>query len=220
MKVTVFSEISIDGKLTLGAGNSSKELFSLLDQDDMRFIHKFRGEVDGIMVGRKTVETDNPSLTNRYELNKNPVRIVPSRSIDIPKESNILKDNVKTIIVTTEVGGTDEKIDFIKSRGKDCLICGKDGVDFEMLFKKLESEYNIKSIMLEGGGNLNWSLFEKDLVDEIILMQLPVIIGGESNISLVDGKGFTDLNSIKKFKVSEVEPRKNYTLMKYTRNYN
>lgn len=217
MKLTVFSEISIDGKLTLGAGNSSKDLFSLLEQEDMKFIHKFRGEVDGIMVGRKTVETDNPSLTNRYEENKNPIRIIPSRSIDISEESNILKDDVRTIILTTEKGGEKEKIEYIRSAGKECIICGEDSVDFEAVFKILENEYNINSIMLEGGGNLNWSLFEKDLVDEIILMQLPVIIGGESNVSLVDGKGFTTLDTLRKFKVSEVESRKNYTLLKYTR---
>ena len=63
-------------------------------------------------------------------------------------------------------------------------------MDFKSLFKYLEKEFNIKSIMLEGGGYLNWTLFEQNLVDEIILMQLPVIIGGYDNVSLVDGDGF------------------------------
>lgn len=43
MKTTIFSQISIDGKLTMGAGNSSKELFSLFSSEDMEFIHLFRG---------------------------------------------------------------------------------------------------------------------------------------------------------------------------------
>jgi len=45
MKTTIFSQISIDGKLTMGAGNSSKELFSLFSNEDMEFIHLFRGNV-------------------------------------------------------------------------------------------------------------------------------------------------------------------------------
>ncbi|MNL71947.1 hypothetical protein D3C87_1971810 [compost metagenome] len=46
-------------------------------------------------------------------------------------------------------------------------------------------------------------------------MQLPIIIGGGTNITLVDGTGYTDLNFVKKFKVVEVLPNKNYTLLRY-----
>ncbi|MNI93239.1 2,5-diamino-6-ribosylamino-4(3H)-pyrimidinone 5'-phosphate reductase [compost metagenome] len=69
--------------------------------------------------------------------------------------------------------------------------------------------------MVEGGGYLNWHLFNQGLVDEIILMQLPIIIGGATNITLVDGEGYTEIEGIKKFKVAEVQPRDNYTLLRY-----
>ncbi|WP_256989975.1 dihydrofolate reductase family protein, partial [Paenibacillus sp. VTT E-133280] len=82
-KTTIFSQISIDGKLTMGAGNSSKELFSLFSNEDMEFIHLFRGNVQGIMVGKNTILTDNPFLTNRYEENKNPIRIIPTTTFQI-----------------------------------------------------------------------------------------------------------------------------------------
>ncbi|AQR94671.1 dihydrofolate reductase family protein [Clostridium saccharoperbutylacetonicum] len=217
MKVTLFSQVSIDGKLTLGAGSSSKDLFTLLDDNDKKFIHEFRGKVDGIMVGKKTIDTDNPFLTNRYQENRNPIRIVPTSTMDLDFSSNIFTDNEKTIVVTTEEGKDDGKIDYIKSIGKECLVFGKDKVDFTNLFKHLEKEFNIKSIMLEGGGYLNWTLFEENLVDEIILMQLPIIIGGYDNVSLVDGKGFKDIESLKKFEFLECKPRKNYSMLRFKR---
>lgn len=217
MKVTLLSQVSIDGKLTLGSGNSSKDLFNLLDESDKKFIHEFRGKVDGIMVGKKTIDTDNPFLTNRYDENKNPVRIVPTRTMNLDFSSNIFTDNGKTIVVTTQNGKNDEKMGFIKYIGKDCLVFGENKVDFKSLFKHLEKEFNIKSIMLEGGGYLNWTLFEENLVDEIILMQLPVIIGGYDNVSLVDGAGFHDLQSVKKFKCIECKLRKNYNLLRFER---
>lgn len=215
MKTSIFSQISIDGKLTLGQGQSSKPLFSLFDESDMRFIHKFRGQVGGIMVGKNTIQTDNPFLTNRYEDNKDPVRIIPTRNMDISLDSNVLTDSGRTIIVTTENGKDDRKIDILKERNKDCLICGQDEVDFVQLYQQLEEKFGITSLMVEGGGFLNWHVFNQGLVDEIILMQLPIIIGGASNITLVDGAGYNQLDYAKKFKMVEVEPRENYTLLRY-----
>lgn len=216
MKTTIFSQVSIDGKLTLGKGISSKELFSLLDTEDFQFIHKFRGQVDGIMVGRKTIDIDNPFLTNRYEINKNPVRIVPTASMKISLDSNILNDDEKAIIVTTEQGARSEKFDYInKMKNKDCIICGKESVDFCELFKQLENKFSIKSIMVEGGGQINWNIIKEGLVDEIILMQLPNVIGGSSNVTLVDGEGYTHLSDTKNFELCDVEPKKNYILLRY-----
>lgn len=60
MKVTMFCQTTIDGKLSLGRGISSKEILSLLDEEDKRYIHSFRGKVDGIMVGKSTLQIDNP----------------------------------------------------------------------------------------------------------------------------------------------------------------
>ncbi len=217
MKTVIFSQISIDGKITLGAGNSSKGLFDMFSTDDMRYIHNFRGSMDGIMVGRKTVEADNPFLTNRFEQNRNPVRIVPTNTMDIALDANIFKDGEKTIIVTTENCANNEKVEAIRKLHKNCIVCGKDTVDFKKLFQQLEGIYSIHSIMVEGGGRLNWSLINEELVDEIVLMQLPVIIGGANNISLVDGDGYTHLPELKRYELREVQPEHNYTLLRYTR---
>lgn len=215
MKTVIFSQISIDGKLTLGAGKSSRDLFSLLREEDRRFIHKFRGNVDAIMVGRKTIETDNPFLTNRYEEDKNPIRIVPTCSMNISPDSNIFIDGNRTIIVTSEQSVSAGKIEAIRKINKDCIICGKESVDFRRLFHMLEDNYSIHSIMAEGGGQLNWNLIRDGLVDEIILMQLPVIIGGASNTTLVDGDGYTELSELKKYELQEIQPRQGYTLLRY-----
>ncbi|MNJ52801.1 2,5-diamino-6-ribosylamino-4(3H)-pyrimidinone 5'-phosphate reductase [compost metagenome] len=215
MKTSIFSQISIDGKLTLGAGQSSKPLFSLFDSNDIEYIHKFRGNVDGIMVGKNTITTDNPYLTNRYENNKNPIRIIPTRAMEISLDSNVLTDEGKTIIVTTEKGKDEKKMEILRQRNKECLICGEDEVDFVELYRQLEEKFGITSLMVEGGGFLNWHIINKGLVDEIILMQLPIIIGGSSNITLVDGDGYTEMDYIKRFKVAEVQQRDNYTLLRY-----
>ena len=218
MKVTVFSQISIDGKLTLGNGASSKPLFQRFNDEDMRFIHKFRGEVDAIMVGRNTIVTDDPQLTNRYETGRNPVRIIPTTSLDFPVSAKILSSPGETIIATTEQARDHQMVELIRSQGKEVLFAGATHVDFNMLFPLLEAR-GIKHIMVEGGGQLNWQVFNLDLVDEIILMQLPIIIGGSETTTLIDGEGYRDIAMTKSFKLHAFEARTNYNLLHFKREH-
>ena len=218
MKVTVFSQISIDGKLTLGNGASSKPLFQRFNDEDMRFIHKFRGEVDAIMVGRNTIVTDDPQLTNRYETGRDPVRIIPTSSLDFPVSAKILSSPGETIIATTEQARDHEMVELIRPQGKEVLFAGAAHVDFKMLFPLLEAR-GIKHIMVEGGGQLNWEVFNLDLVDEIILMQLPIIIGGSETTTLIDGEGYRDISMTKSFKLHAFEARTNYNLLHFKREH-
>jgi len=48
---------------------------------------------------------------------------------------------------------------------------------------------NIRRILLEGGGTLNFSMLQEKLVDEVIIAIAPVLVGGKNAISLVEGEG-------------------------------
>ena len=82
------------------------------------------------------------------------------------------------------------------------------------LLKTLE----IDTILLEGGGNLNWGFIENDLIDEIRLTVAPWIVGGKEATSLVEGIGFDKMEDARKFKLLEVRSRNNYVVLKYKRN--
>ncbi len=81
------------------------------------------------------------------------------------------------------------------------------------LLKSLE----IDTILLEGGGNLNWSFIEHDLVDEIRITVAPLIVGGMGATSLVEGIGFDKMEDALKFKLLKVSHRNNYVVLKYKR---
>lgn len=216
MKVTVFSQISIDGKLTLGSQASSKPLFKHFDDEDMRFIHKFRGEVDAIMVGRNTIVTDDPQLNNRFGSGRHPIRIIPTASLDFSLSSKVLSSPEHTIIVTTEQARDHAMVDQIRAQGKEVIFSGVDRVDFKQLFPLLEAR-GIKHIMVEGGGHLNWQVFNLDLVDEIMLMQLPIIIGGSETTTLTDGEGYQDIDMTNAFKLHAFEARTHYNFLHFKR---
>lgn len=215
MKITIFSQISIDGKLTLGHGGSSKGLFQRLSDEDMQFIHQFRGKVDAIMVGRNTIVTDDPQLTNRYG-GGNPLRIIPTASLDFPDSARVLCSPEDSLIVTTERARGHAMIQRIREHGKEVLFAGIDRVDFNLLFSLLKQR-GIEHIMVEGGGYLNWQMFDLDVVDDIILMQLPIIIGGATTTTLADGEGYQDINNTKVFALHHFDARSNYNLLHFKR---
>ncbi|WP_333785281.1 dihydrofolate reductase family protein [Thermocrinis sp.] len=192
--VIIVSEVSVDGKLTLYRGASSKELMSLMDMEAYRYLHEIRAKVDGIMVGCETVRTDNPSLTVRYAEGKNPVRIIPCSTANVPLDANIFSKDAPTIIVST-LRAPKERIDKIRELGAEVWIVGEDLVDFERLLPMLY-ERGIKSLMVEGGSSINWEFVKRGFVDEIRLIHLPVIVGGENVPTLVGGEGFKSLKNL------------------------
>ncbi|MFN3976996.1 MAG: 2,5-diamino-6-(ribosylamino)-4(3H)-pyrimidinone 5'-phosphate reductase [Aquificaceae bacterium] len=192
--VIIVSEVSVDGKLTLYRGASSKELMTLMDQEAYRYLHEIRAKVDGIMVGCETVRTDNPSLTVRYAKGKNPTRIIPCSTANVPTDANIFSKDAPTIIVTTK-RAPQERIEKIKAVGAEVMVVGEDLVDFDRLLPMLY-ERGIKSLMVEGGASINWEFIKRGYVDEIRLIHLPVIVGGENVPTLVGGEGFKSLKNL------------------------
>lgn len=175
MKVQIFSEVTLDGKLSMKKNYSSKNLLDNLNENEMRFIHDCRGKVDGILIGRNTVTIDDPSLTNRFGSGKQPDRIVISNSLSFTFNESIFKNDAHTIIVTSEKKLKHPAVDTIYQLGHECIFVGGDFVDFGVLFQRLENEKGYESIMIEGGGTVINNVLELNLVDEIIILRLPII---------------------------------------------
>lgn len=67
-----------------------------------RLVHRWRSEVDAIMVGTNTALMDDPQLTTRYYKGKSPVRIVLDRHGKLPPDARLFKGGVRTIVVTQQ----------------------------------------------------------------------------------------------------------------------
>lgn len=197
--VIIVSEVTLDGKLTLYRGASSKELMSLMTVEVYKYLHSIRAQVDAIMVGCETVRTDNPSLTVRYAEGKSPIRIIPCSTANVPLDANIFSKDAPTIIVTTE-RAPKERLEKIKELGAEIIVAGEDLVDFTYLLPLLYKR-EIKKLMVEGGASINWEFIRLGFVDELRLIHLPVIIGGENVPTLVGGEGFKSLKKVLPFQI-------------------
>ena len=175
--VLIVSEITVDGRLTIYPGCSSKELMQFMSHEAEVLLHKIRAECDAIMVGANTIRIDNSHLTVRHVPGKSPIRVVPSVKCSLSPKANIFSSDTKTIIATTQQAPK-EAICALEEVGAEVLIVGEYEVDFRHLFLRLYKEYGVHKLMLEGGSHLNGQMFSLRLVDHVLLIHMPFIVGG------------------------------------------
>ena len=184
--VTMKYAMTMDGKIACRTGESKW----ITGEEARMNVQRDRLKHAAIMVGVGTVLKDDPMLTCRLEGGRNPVRIVCDSSLRTPLTSRIVctARTVSTIIATLEsdVAITQPYID------KGCTILtfrGKnERPDLRQLMKTLSS-LNIDSVLLEGGGELNWSALEAGIVDKVQTYIAPNIFGGIGAKSPVAGLG-------------------------------
>ena len=199
MYVILNAAMSIDGKISTRKNDSA-----ISSKLDLVRVHKLRSTVDGIMIGISTVLEDDPMLNVRYSTTgmKNPTRIIIDSKARIPLNSRIIdsSNKIQTIIAVTH-NASSRKINEIQKKGAQVLVYGNGKVNLRNLFQQLE-KMGLKKIIVEGGGEINWSVLRLGLVNELVVTISPVVIGGRDAKTLVEGKGFTNISDGIKMKLS------------------
>jgi diaminohydroxyphosphoribosylaminopyrimidine deaminase/5-amino-6-(5-phosphoribosylamino)uracil reductase len=130
----------------------------LSNEYSRQLVHKWRSEEQAILVGTQTIIDDNPSLTVRDWVGKNPIRVLIDRDNAIDTSSNVFDNQAKTIVFSNkEVTSNSDTIQYIK-------------IDFDKnstqaIVDKL-FENNIQSIIIEGGRKTIQSFIDANLWDE------------------------------------------------------
>jgi 2,5-diamino-6-(ribosylamino)-4(3H)-pyrimidinone 5'-phosphate reductase len=207
LKVIINSAMTLDGKISSYTGNSC-----ISSKKDLVRVHKLRSKVDAIVVGINTVLIDNPMLTVRFIRNNNrscPTRIIIDSYGRIPLDSKILKTaaTIKTIIVVTKQASKDT-IEKIKKLGAHVIIVGSKLINLKKLFNMLY-RMGYRKILIEGGGELNWSCLHDGIVNELIITIAPIVVGGRNAITLVEGKGYSTISQGIKLKLTKIIQNKN-----------
>lgn len=187
----MMSEITVDGKLTLKKGASSKILMKYMDPATEILLHRTRAVCDAIMVGSNTIKIDNSFLTVRHVKGKSPLRVIPSSKADIPLDANVLGPDAPTVVAVA-AKAPESRVEAIRNRGVHVLVSGEDRVHLPLLMQQLYDTFSIRTMMIEGGPTLNWHMLHYHLVDEIRLIHLPFIVGGADTPSLVGGMHIED----------------------------
>jgi len=211
--VTVYAEVSADGKSTHGRGRSSKPMMDFEDDLIRRFRHELRGRSDAIMVGSNTLRIDDPSLTVRHAEGRNPLRVIPSTMGNLPLESQIFNDGGATLIAVTEQA-VPETVAALEGKAASVVRSGWNQVDLQLLLSILH-ERQIRSVMVEGGATLLSSLFRNKLVDHLIVQHLPVVFGGDTVPSMVGGPPLKSLNDAVRLRLTDTQSIGRHAVISY-----
>lgn len=203
MQVIVNSAMTVDGKIATHQGDSA-----ISSKDDLIRVHKLRDSVDGIIVGISTVLADNPRLTIRLgrkqPKEKHLTRIIIDSMGRIPLDSQILRtaSKIRTIVAVTKLAHMNVRRK-IKKTGAIVIVAGTNTVDLKRVLWTIQ-KMGIKKILVEGGGEINWSLFSLGIVNELIVTIAPKIVGGRQATTLVEGEGYSRVSQGLKLQLKKV----------------
>ncbi len=170
-----------------------------------------RVESDAIVVGVGTVLADDPSLT--ADEGTNPTRVVADSRARTPLDAQVLDDRADTLVFVAE-SAPNRNVRALREAGADVVVAGNGRVTLREAFSELESR-GTGQVMVEGGGELIFSLFDGGLVDELRLYVGSLVIGGRDAPTLADGDGFVERTSFPDLELDSVERVDDGVLLRY-----
>lgn len=178
--------MTMDGKIAAHTGLSKW----VTGEAARRHVGLQRHRYTAIMAGIGTVLADDPLLTCRMEGGKNPIRIICDTALRTPLAAKVVTTagQIPTMIATCCQDR--ERHSLYEEKGCHILpVRETDGhVDLEQLMDLL-GQAQIDSILLEGGGTLNWSALSWGIVQKVQAYIAPKIFGGETAKTPVEGEG-------------------------------
>ncbi|MBW4505933.1 MAG: bifunctional diaminohydroxyphosphoribosylaminopyrimidine deaminase/5-amino-6-(5-phosphoribosylamino)uracil reductase RibD [Scytonematopsis contorta HA4267-MV1] len=178
--------MTLDGKIATTIGHSAW----ITNKEARSEVHKIRIACDAVIVGGNTVKFDNPYLTSHQEGTHNPLRIVMSRSLNLPREANLWKTAEAPTLVLTEKDANPDFQDYLRAKGVEVveispLVPGK---VMEYLYER-----GFCSVLWECGGVLAAEAIAQGTVQKLLAFIAPKIIGGNNAPTPVGDLGFTSM---------------------------
>ncbi len=202
--VTLKMAQSLDGKIATRSG-SSRWISSPASRD---FVHRLRAEQDALLVGKNTLMLDNPRLSPLIKIKdvppEKPWRVVLDPELQVSPKARVFEGSQLTLLAVSE-----RKISKIKKNNgpRSAILVPvpekKGKLDVRYLLRRL-AEFGIAKLLVEGGGELAWSLIQENLVDKAYWIVAPKIIGGRTAKTSVEGDGIEDLEKAYACKIQNV----------------
>jgi diaminohydroxyphosphoribosylaminopyrimidine deaminase/5-amino-6-(5-phosphoribosylamino)uracil reductase len=173
--VTLKFALTLDGRIATSTGHSHW----ISSPPSLRFAHRLRHTHDAILVGAETVLNDNPELTCRLVRGKNPLRIVVDSHLRTSPDASVFDVRQSPTIVATTCKAPEERRRLFEQKGVEVLELGEDEVgrvDLHVLLDLL-GQRKITSLLVEGGAGINTSFLKENLVDRLIAIFAPKIVG-------------------------------------------
>ena len=197
---------TLDGKIATREG-LSRWISSVPSR---HFVHRMRAAYDAVLVGKNTFYQDDPRLTvppkSKSLVAGKPWKVVMASAKGWSPTARIFSDDRLTILVFPEKDLRAMVKKASSRKGKRMLLPVKEKqgrIDVRELLRKLAS-LGVMRLLVEGGGELAWSLLEAGCVDRACWILAPKIFGGRTAKTSVEGGGVGNPDQAFVFHVEKV----------------
>lgn len=185
--------MSADGKIA----TANRQLVHFGSRRDQMHLYELRATADAVMCGARTAEAPGVTLGPgparfrqqrlRQGMRECHLRIIVSGSGTVNMEAAVFSSRVSPLIILTTGRAGASRLAQLRRRADVVQVCGRETVDLPSALAWLKSEWGVRRLLVEGGGELNAALWEAGLVDELHLTVCPLIFGGRDAPTIVDG---------------------------------
>ena len=172
---------SIDGHIALANGSSQW----ISGPESRADVQRWRARSDAILTGIGTVLADDPSLNVRKhaggresggENTRQPLRVIADSQWRTPSDARLLGLAGDVLIAGLREKDMPEAL--ASSAAELIVLPGKgDHVDLQQLLLEL-GRRGINEVQVEAGAKLCGALMQQELVDEVLIYQAPILLGG------------------------------------------
>ncbi|NJN29373.1 MAG: bifunctional diaminohydroxyphosphoribosylaminopyrimidine deaminase/5-amino-6-(5-phosphoribosylamino)uracil reductase RibD [Synechococcales cyanobacterium RM1_1_8] len=183
--------MTLDGKIATASGHSQWVTQAAARQR----VHQLRAACDAVIVGGNTVRQDNPNLGTHGQASHNPLRVVMSRSLDLPRKAQLWDlAQGATVVFTAADPVTDaEVVGEPRLHGERLAWLGDRGVEVVQL-PQLEPQAvmaelygrGLSSVLWECGGRLGARAITQGCIQKILAFIAPKIVGGQGYSPIAD----------------------------------
>jgi diaminohydroxyphosphoribosylaminopyrimidine deaminase/5-amino-6-(5-phosphoribosylamino)uracil reductase len=189
--VVLKAAASLDGKVATASGDSRW----VSGSDSRALVHRWRDELDAVLVGAGTVRADDPELTTRLDAPavtgrppRNAARVVLSGRLEVDPAARVFDTDVaETLVYTADDRSATAQA--LRARGVQVIALPGDAtrLDPATLLADL-GRRGFTSLLVEGGPGVHAALWRAGLVDEVRLFLAPKLVGAEG-LSWMGGLG-------------------------------
>ncbi len=176
---------SLDGQIALKNGESKW----ITGPESREKVHELRAWYDAVLIGRNTIEVDNPSLDIRHPI--------------IKKENFlVILDSQSTLLKKIAKGA---HFRFLDLRSKDKIIFAVNKKNAELPYNQISFssltslteelwKLGLKSVFIEGGAQTYSGFLKEGLIDRLHLFIAPSIIGAGNGLSWTQSFEISELS--------------------------
>lgn len=193
--------MTLDGKIAATTGHSAW----VTNQASRQRVHQLRSACDAVIIGGNTVRRDDPLLTTHGIGDRNPLRVVMSRNLDLPRECNLWQTDTAPTLVFTEKNSNPRSQQHLLNKGVEI-------VELDFLTPKAVMEHlyarELSIVLWECGGVLAAKAIADRAIQKIMAFIAPKIIGGQTAPSPVGDLGLskmTDAFELERVKLETID---------------